>query len=124
MFYGIFSLLIYFIYSINSVYINPNLPFHPTLPYPLGMYVPFILHNNICVFISSVQSLSRVRFFVTPWTAAYQASLSITNSQSLLKLMFSLVSITLLEFGVFYCCFNKLLGLFNICIIFLLFTSQ
>ena len=36
---------------------------------------------------SSVQSLSRVRLFVTPWTAAYQASLSITNSQSLLKLM-------------------------------------
>ena len=36
---------------------------------------------------SSVQSLSRVRLFVTPWTAAHQASLSITNSQSLLKLM-------------------------------------
>ena len=36
---------------------------------------------------SSVQSLSHVRRFVTPWTAARQASLSITNSQSLLKLM-------------------------------------
>ena len=36
---------------------------------------------------SSVQSLSRVRLFVTPWTAARQASLSITNSQSLLTLM-------------------------------------
>jgi len=36
---------------------------------------------------SSVQSLSRVQLFVTPWTAAHQASLSITNSQSLLKLM-------------------------------------
>ena len=36
---------------------------------------------------SSVQSLSRVRLFVTPWIAAHQASLSITNSQSLLKLM-------------------------------------
>ena len=34
-----------------------------------------------------VQSLSRVQLFVTPWTAACQASLSITNSQSLLKLM-------------------------------------
>ena len=31
--------------------------------------------------VSSVQSLSRVRLFVTPWTAAFQASLSITNSQ-------------------------------------------
>ena len=38
--------------------------------------------------ISSVQSLSRVRLFVTPCTAACQASLSITKSQSLLKLMF------------------------------------
>ena len=36
---------------------------------------------------SSVQSLSRVWLFVTPWTAARQASLSITNSRSLLKLM-------------------------------------
>ena len=36
---------------------------------------------------SSVQSLSGVRLFVTPWTAAYQACLSITNSRSLLKLM-------------------------------------
>ena len=36
---------------------------------------------------SSVQSLSRVQFFVTSWTAAHQASLSITNSQSLLRLM-------------------------------------
>ena len=36
---------------------------------------------------SSVQSLSRVRLFATPWTAAHQASLSITNSWSLLKLM-------------------------------------
>ena len=36
---------------------------------------------------SSVQSLSHVRLFVTPWTAAHQASLSITNSQSILKLM-------------------------------------
>ena len=36
---------------------------------------------------SSVQSLSRVQLFATPWTAARQASLSITNSQSLLKLM-------------------------------------
>ena len=31
---------------------------------------------------SSVQSLSRVQFFATPWTAAHQASLSITNSRS------------------------------------------
>ena len=36
---------------------------------------------------SSVQSLSRVRLFETPWTAARQVFLSITNSWSLLKLM-------------------------------------
>ena len=35
----------------------------------------------------SVQSLNHVQLFVTPWTAARQISLSITNSQSLLKLM-------------------------------------
>ena len=39
------------------------------------------------IYCSSVQSLSRVWLFVTPWTAAHQASLSITNSRSLLKLM-------------------------------------
>ena len=37
---------------------------------------------------SSVQLLSRVQLFVTPWSAACQASLSITNSWSLLKLMY------------------------------------
>ena len=48
------------------------------------------LYNNQSfkwTLFSSVQSLSCVRLFVTPWTAARQASLSITNSQSLVKLM-------------------------------------
>ena len=36
---------------------------------------------------SSVQLLSHVRFFATPWNAARQASLSVTNSRSLLKPM-------------------------------------
>ena len=40
------------------------------------------------IIFRSVQWLSHVQFFVTPWTAAHQASLSITHSQSLLKLMF------------------------------------
>ena len=39
------------------------------------------------ILFSSVQLLSRVRFFVTRWTTACLASLSITNSQSLLRLM-------------------------------------
>ena len=38
-------------------------------------------------YISSVQPLSHVQLFVTPWTAERQASLSITNSQSLFKLL-------------------------------------
>ena len=41
----------------------------------------------VSVQFSSVQSLSLVQLFATPWTAACHASLSITNSQSLLKLM-------------------------------------
>ena len=75
------------------------------------MCVSFVIHGDIrffrkkdktaelcCVFFfffccsvrlqfSSVQSLSCVRFFATPWTAACQASLPITNSRSLFKLI-------------------------------------
>ena len=51
------------------------------------MEVPKNTKNRIT--ISSIQLLSYVRLFATPWTAAHQASLSITNSQVLLKLMSS-----------------------------------
>ena len=44
-------------------------------------------HQPHSVQSSSVQLCSRVQLFVTPWTTAHQASLSITNSQSLLKLI-------------------------------------
>ena len=44
-------------------------------------------------YLNSVQLLSHVRIFATPWTGAFQASLSITNSRSLLKLM-SIKSVT------------------------------
>ena len=49
--------------------------------------------SSLCLFnlyaeFSSVQSLSHVQLFVTPWTVARKASLSITNSRSLLKFMF------------------------------------
>ena len=43
--------------------------------------------NNLNKTILTVQSLSHVQLFATPWTEACQASLSITNFQSLLKLM-------------------------------------
>ena len=42
--------------------------------------------SSLQVFFSSVQLLSRVRLFATPWTAAREASLSITNSRSSLRL--------------------------------------
>ena len=51
---------------------------------------------------SSVQLLSRVPLFATPWTAASQASLSITNSPSLLKLM-SIESLMSLNLGLPHC---------------------
>ena len=53
-------------------------------PYPVAQSV---ICSISFVLFSSFQSLSPVRLFVTPWTAAQQASLSITNSWSLLKLM-------------------------------------
>ena len=44
-------------------------------------------HTQRNIQFRSVQSLSRVRLFATPWIAAHQASLSITNSQNSLRLM-------------------------------------
>ena len=51
------------------------------------MFVFFFYHVQSATLFSSVQLLSYVRLFVTPWTTARQASLSISNSRSLLKLM-------------------------------------
>jgi len=56
-----------------------------------GRLVTNLMQLDLSVFVlnlfSSVQSFSRVGLFATPWTAACQASLSITNSWSLLKFM-------------------------------------
>ena len=58
--------------------------------YPLKMVYDFKLprmgYESNCFFIRLDQSLSRVRLFATPWIAARQASLSITNSRCSLKL--------------------------------------
>ena len=51
-----------------------------------NVYICLLISGNGVQF-SSVQSLSHVRLFATPWTAAHQASWSVTNSWSLLKLM-------------------------------------
>ena len=59
------------------------------------LFLPFVVLSGHFIYFcflsylqcSSVQWLSRVRLFTTPWTAAHQASLSITNSWRLFKLM-------------------------------------
>ena len=54
---------------------------------PDGKYTGSGMPGRETKIFSSVQSLSRAQLFVTPWTTACQASLSITNLQNLLKLM-------------------------------------
>ena len=54
--------------------------------YYLSMLILFVQFSSISVQFNSVQSLSHVWLFATPWTAACQASLSIANSWSSLKL--------------------------------------
>ena len=63
-------------------------PQSPQSGIPSYFPLTFSLQNLLWIVPSCFfQSLSRVRLFAIPWTAAHQASLSITNSQSLLKLM-------------------------------------
>ena len=61
-------------------------PFHLCSAVSVWTYLPLAMPCLVTQF-SSVQSLSRVRLFSTPWTTAHQASLSITNSWSLPKLI-------------------------------------
>ena len=62
---------------------------------------------------SSVQSLSRVRLFATPWIAAQQPSLSITNSRSSLRLMFIESVIIMAYFTNLKCRFFSFFFFFN-----------
>ena len=78
----------YFVYWYGKCY---SLPIAPPLGHKSdqhlgGILWPSLSHGTRPV--RSVQSLSHVQLFATPWTVPSQASLSITNSQSLLKLMF------------------------------------
>ena len=59
------------------------------MSYSIANYKYFICRPLSALQFSSVQPLSRVWLFATPWIAAHQASLSITSSQSSLKLMSS-----------------------------------
>ena len=75
-------------HAVLPVQQSRHLPHLPFLPLPPGTFL--VLPLAWCVPSSgelSVQSLSRVWLYATSWTAAHQASLSITNSRSLLKLM-------------------------------------
>ena len=74
-------------------------------------YINTYLYGCMCGYIyphihiyklSSVQSPSHVQLFVTPWTTARQASLSITNSQSLLKLMS--IKLVMTSNHLIFCC--------------------
>ena len=92
------ALIITFYYINNSVgrvrlLAMCGIPKKKKILFYVFMYLHFSSHTNsgichmICFKFSSVLSLSCVRLFATPWSAAREASLSITNSQSLLKLM-------------------------------------
>ena len=60
-----------------------------------GLIFPTDLKPFLKIFVFVIQSLSRVQFFVTAWTAAHQAHLSSTVSQSLFKLVsFELVMLS------------------------------
>ena len=74
--------------SIESVMPSNHLILCRPLLFPPSIFPSIRVFSSESVLrISSVQSLSHVQLFVTPWTAARQASLSIINSRSLLKLM-------------------------------------
>ena len=80
------------LWDLQSVFLSSlSLSLSPPPPASLSLLLPpsFYLYpmTSISSLLSSAQSLSCVQLFATPWTAAHQASLPITNSQSLRKLM-------------------------------------
>ena len=70
--------------SWNDFILNTLIPTTEIQLLPVGY-----TYTSLAIYLSPVQfsSLSHIQLFATPWTAARQASLSITNSQTLLKLM-------------------------------------
>ena len=71
----------------HYVYIHCIVFIHSSSIGHLGCFHVLAIVKMLQWSFSSVQLLSHVQLFATPWTAAHQASLSITNSWSLLKLM-------------------------------------
>ena len=88
--YALYHLTLEFlIYNLCSSFPSyPQLSLTPSIFGIWALVKGHVSHFVVLPFqFSSVQSLSHVQLFVTPWTAACQASLSITNSHSLLRLM-------------------------------------
>ena len=90
------SYLNLYLYTFSTVVTNglsllpvPTDPLIHKLTYSFSLIQRYSFRNStfLSVQFSSMQSLSRVQLFATPWIAARQASLSITNSRSSLKLM-------------------------------------
>ena len=102
-----FSFLFFFIYKYKSSFLGYKLK-HPKFENP---NICQSVLSERCHQFSSVQLLSHVQVFVTPWITARQASLSITNSRSLLKPM-SIESV-MPSNHLILCC--PLLHLFPIC---------
>ena len=82
------SLSLHFLFQIEACFFSPAKTIIGLFLFLLALssYVD-IINTSASVQFSPVQSLSRAQLFVTSWIAARQASLSITNSQSLLKFM-------------------------------------
>ena len=72
------------LFTITKTWKQPTCPSTDEWTRRYSIYIQWNITQSS---VSSVQSLSHVQLFATPWTAACQASLSITNSQSLLKFM-------------------------------------
>ena len=80
--------------SLLSMSVSPLLPCKEILQYHFSRFRIYAL--------SSVQSLNRVWLFATPWIVAHQASLSITNSQSSLKL--TSIELVMPSSHLIFCC--------------------
>ena len=92
--YNIFGPPFYLVAFLNLMSFITFRTISPTAPSNITFVIFSLFSRVVCIKLyansskfNSVQLLSCVRLFVTPWTAAHMASLSITNSRTLLKLM-------------------------------------
>ena len=93
----IFKILFYSILKFLFFFLSSQFLLQNKLPFILPVhfinvnlkwdFLELLTYPNSCVYCCSIQLLSQIQLFVTPWTAAPQTFLPITNSWSLLKLM-------------------------------------